>query len=216
EPEGIEFGPDTIARADALLEWARSLRDGYTHWPEGLPSPLHHPSPEEGDIAGKINSIFILAAAFLLHHELAHAEYGHVAPGTNEEKLQREKEADMVAFGRFFDNSTSLHDLKLIGWAMLLPLLYALDLVRWPSGLFAERHLHTHHRLAHLMAHLNFSDPFLEDYFGLLCADALKTFCIAHGIAPELGGPKFGRVDDVLQHMVNELDRFDPVAPTTP
>lgn len=215
EPDGIEFSPAMVARAEELLEWARSISKEYTDWPKDLPSPRHHPTTMEGDIARKINSIFVDAVAFLLHHELVHAQYGHVALGTNEERLQREKEADIAAFSRFFDHTTSLHEFKLIGWAMLLPLLYALDLVHTPRGLFAERHLHTHHRLAHLMAHLDFADPYLEDYFGFLCADALRSFCIRHSIVLELGGPKFDRVDDALQHIVNELDRFDPAAPWT-
>lgn len=203
-PDYPEFSAATRERAARLFEWARSLPAGYTAWPRDLPSPQIHTGDEERNLAGKVNSIFQSAIGWQLHHELAHAIYEHVMSGTDAEILQQEKEADLVAYARFIDHFPP--ESPLLGYAILAPHLYALVLARTQEGLFAKRHLHVHHRLAHALAHLGYRDPRMQDYFGSMCVHALQIFCVEHGIDQDLAGPQFERVDDLLQHLVDRLD----------
>lgn len=203
-PDYPEFSQATRARAARLLEWAQSLPVGYTPWPRDLPNPQAPEGDEERNVAGKVNAIFQSAIGWQLHHELAHALYEHHGSGTDAEILQQEKEADLVAYARFIDHFPP--ESPLLGFAVLAPHLYALVLARSHEGLFARQHLHVHHRLAHALAHLGYQDPRMQDYFGSMCAHALQTFCAQHGIDQDLTGPRFERVDDLLQHLVNRLD----------
>lgn len=209
---GLEFN-QSLEHAEQLIVWACSLPTAYTRWPLALPSPDLRTLPKDyRDLAEKTATIFRVAVAWLLHHEFAHAQYRHGVHGIPEsERLEQEKDADIVAYSRFFDDSSSEGDRRLMGWSILVPHLYALAAAPSPASLFADRHLHVHHRLAHALAHLNFRDPHNQDYFGALCADAVRTFYIKNDINPRLGsGPKFPRVNDYFQYLVDGLDAFDP------
>lgn len=211
---GPEHSPETLRRARSLLTWARSLPACYSFWPHGLPSPKHHESKEEAELAAKTNTIFQSAIACLLHHELAHAVYGHMANGTRAEILEREKEADLVAYSRFFEYVSTQRERRIVGWSILVPHLYGLEMARTPSALFARTHLHVHHRLTHALAHLDYADPHDQDYFGMLCADVIRAFYLKHRIDPRLvPGTKFDRVGDLLQYLVDCLDRLAPDSP---
>lgn len=74
----IYFDTPLKERAARLLDWAASLKNGHTDWPEGLSSPVHQQDEDERDISLKVNGVFQQAVAFYLFHEFAHAQQGHL------------------------------------------------------------------------------------------------------------------------------------------
>jgi len=46
----------------------------------------------------------------------------------------------------------------------------------------------------------------MQDYFGSMCVRSLQLFCVERGIHQALAGPRFERVDGLLQHLVDRLD----------
>jgi hypothetical protein len=199
-------------RAGNLLCWSKKLRHAYSKWPADAPSPISY-RDEEKELSGKVNTIFLAAVALILHHEFCHASQGHTTPGwTREQILELEKEADDFAHHQFLDGLSAEHDKRIRGWSVLIPPLSNLYLVEGPRGLFQEKHPHVHHRIAHALSRLNFSENENQDYFNGLCLSALTTFMIEHHILDNDFHRKpglrksFERMSDALEYFLGELD----------
>ena len=201
-------------RAENLLCWSKDLRNAYAKWPANAPSPVSY-RREEKELTGKVNTIFLAAVALILHHEFCHASQGHMTSGwTREQALELEKEADDFAHHQFLDGLSAEHDKRIRGWSVLIPHLSSLYLVDGPRGLFQEKHPHVHHRIAHALSRLNFSENENQDYFNGLCLSALTTFMIEHRLLnkdfhndPDLING-FERMSDALEYFLGELDLF--------
>ncbi len=209
---------DLISRAAELLEWASGIRNNYTPWPEGLPSPQHSESDAERDYALKANGIFQHAAAFLLYHEYGHVRQGHLdAVDPAQERAHRlatavemEREADDFAYRVLVGNHDSEDIRKLKAWAVLAPALSSLYLVDGRAGLQQRRHPHLHHRIADLLAKLDFQDEAIRFYYQYLCAIVLRTFdkAYAAGNGATLTARVFETADDAFNAEMDELDEF--------
>lgn len=96
--------PD-LEKAGELLSWATSVdwqikaegkqrQSPLPEWPQSLPRPIENPQKESNeDVADKL---FLSAVGFILHHELAHVEFGHTNT-TGDESIHNEKDADRAA-----------------------------------------------------------------------------------------------------------------------
>ena len=208
-------------RAAQLLSWATGLKDKYTRWPQNLPSPSLSTatSVEEREYSAKVNGIFQEAIAFMLYHEFAHIFQGHLdvydrAPTPEASALtkQLEREADDFAF-RIFVMETDGDDVRCIkGWAVLSASLSSLYLIDSPAAIFQERHPHLHHRVAHALSQLNFSNTKDRDYYWYLCSVVLTVFAKAHNLggangrlAPEV----FDTALDAVNAQLDELDALE-------
>nr|WP_312383302.1 phage exclusion protein Lit family protein [Stenotrophomonas geniculata] len=209
---------DLTSRAAALLEWASGLRNAYTPWPRGLPSPTHADSEQERSYALKINGIFQYATAFLLYHEFGHVQLGHLdaidlydeAPETLVTAVQLEREADDFAYRALVAHDDSDPVRRLKGWAVLVPALSSLYLVDGRAGLYQRRHPHLHHRIADLLAKLNFQDEQSRFYYHYLCSTVLLTFDRAYQANKDapLTPRVFETVDDAFAAEMDDLDNF--------
>lgn len=209
---------DLERRAAALLEWASSLRQAYTPWPAGLPSPEHAESAQERDYAWKVNGIFQYATAFLLYHEFGHVRqrhFGALDPRGNDAAalataIQLEHEADDFAYRVLVAHDDSEHVRSLKGWAVLAPALSSLYLVDGRAGLYQRRHPHLHHRVANLLAKLDFQNEQIRFYYHYLCSTVLLTFDRAYqanhnmSLTPRI----FETVDEAFEAEMNDLDDF--------
>lgn len=205
-------------RAAELLNWASSLRSGYTHWPDDLPSPRHsHPGPER-DYVHKANGIFQQAAAFVLFHEFGHIRQQHLdvvhprdqAVEALATAIEMEREADDFAFRVLVSANDDEATLRLKGWSILTPALSSLYLLNGRAGVFQRRHPHLHHRIQDLLAKLDFQDEQSRFYYHYLCATVLRVFDRAHdaGAHDRLTPELFETADDALAAEINALDAF--------
>lgn len=214
----IMLATGLTARAAELLQWASELRISYTRWPVGLPSPMHAASPQEQEYASKVSKIFRYATAFMLYHEFGHIRQGHICavepgntdPGARATAIQLEREADDYAFGALVAYHDSEDDRMLKGWAILTPALSSLYLIDGRAGLIQCRHPPLHHRIADLLAKLNFVNSRHRSYFNYLCATVLRTFDRAYR---DTGGATltphvFSTGDEAFEAEMSELDHF--------
>lgn len=209
---------DLTRRAAALLEWASGLRQAYTPWPAGLPSPEHSDSAQERDYVLKVNGIFQYATAFLLYHEFGHVRQRHfdaVDPQDGGAEalttaVQLEREADDFAYRLLVAHDDPEPIRRLKGWAVLAPALSSLYLVDGRAGLYQRRHPHMHHRIASLLAKLNFQDEQSRFYYHYLCSTVLLTFDRAYQADHDvpLTPRVFETVDEAFQVEMDELDDF--------
>lgn len=96
--------PELRAAGD-LLSWATSvdwqvrvegkhLAEPLPKWPDSVPRPIENPEAESNeDVADKL---FLSAVGFILHHERAHIQFGHVRT-EGVESVLNEKDADAAA-----------------------------------------------------------------------------------------------------------------------
>lgn len=209
---------DLERRAAALLEWASSLRQAYTPWPAGLPSPEHVESAQERDYALKVNGIFQYATAFLLYHEFGHVRQRHFGALDSRghdaaalaTAIQLEHEADDFAYRVLVAHDDSEHVRSLKGWAVLAPALSSLYLVDGRAGLYQRRHPHLHHRVANLLAKLDFQNEQSRFYYHYLCSTVLLTFDRAYQANHDMSlTPRiFETVDEAFEAEMNDLDDF--------
>jgi Peptidase U49 len=80
---------DWQAKAGGLAE-----SGSMPEWPNGLPRPIPDPKKESNEDVG--DKLFLSAVGFILHHELAHIRFEHVAQNSTDSILN-EKEADRAA-----------------------------------------------------------------------------------------------------------------------
>ena len=178
----IHFDTPFKFRAASLLDWAASLKDGYSPWPEGLPSPTHHENEEEKTTAEKANGIFEQAIAFCMFHEFAHTEQGHLSflrvddadPIDAQSVLEMEREADDFAYRVMVSPEDTVRDLAIKAWPMLAAVLSSFYLIHGPQGVYQERHPHLHQRVEQLLAKFNFATGMNRDYFHHLSSTVLK------------------------------------------
>lgn len=178
----IYFDTPLKERAARLLDWAASLKNGHTDWPEGLPSPVHQQDDEERNISLKVNGVFQQATAFYLFHEFAHAQQGHLDFMTAEANaevdpqavLEMEKEADDFAYRVMVSPDDDEDTLVVKAWPILAAVLSSFYLIHGPRGVYQERHPHLHQRVAHMLAKLNFPRGMHHDYYHYLCSTVLK------------------------------------------
>lgn len=104
--ESIDIKSDPeLEKAGELLGWATSVdwqikaegkvrQTPLPEWPESLPRPIVNPPKcSNEDVA---DNLFLCATGFVLHHELAHIQFGHTrAKGV--ESILNEKDADRAA-----------------------------------------------------------------------------------------------------------------------
>ena len=178
----IYFDTSLKERAARLLDWAASLKNGHTDWPEGLPSPMHHQDEEERDISLKANGIFQQAVAFCLFHEFAHAQQGHLDFMTAEANaevdpqsiLEMEREADDFAYRVMVSLDDDEDALVVKAWPILAAVLSSFYLIHGPQEVYQEQHPHLHQRVAHMLAKLNIPLGMHHDYYHYLCSTVLK------------------------------------------
>jgi hypothetical protein len=210
------YSDEVRRRAHKLLEWSKNLRHGYTEWPAGTPSPQRY-LWEEKQLTEKVNNLFLTAGALMLHHELAHAIQGHIAPGaTDAEALEQEKDADDVAHHQFLDAASTEVDKRIRAWSVLILPLSSLYLTTSPRLLFQTVHPHIHHRIAAAVSRLNFMEDHNKDYFDGLCIVAVTTYMVEQDLLdpnfqndPELK-KRFERASDALEYFSDQLDSLDP------
>lgn len=212
----INLSNDLTKRAAQLLDWAASLRRGYTPWPAELPSPEYSASSEEQDYALKVNGIFQSACAFLLYHEFCHATQGHFEAraysDTSEESLatavQLEREADEYAFNALVDINDDEQTRRVKGWAVLAPALSSLYLIGDCSELFQRRHPHLHHRIDEILQRLNYTHEPTRFYYQYLCSTVLTVFHEAERTEDpgNLYPTEFEDADEALRTKLDELD----------
>ncbi|WP_442682174.1 phage exclusion protein Lit family protein [Stenotrophomonas sp. JC08] len=178
----IHFDTPLKERAARLLDWAASLKHGYTPWPQGLPSPAHQKDEEEREICLKANSVFQQAVAFYLFHEFAHAQQGHlgfITAGSGEgldpnSVLEMEKEADDFAYRMIVSHDDDEETLRHKAWPILAAVLSSFYLIHGPQEVYQERHPHLHQRVAHMLAKLNLPEGQSQDYYHYLASTVLK------------------------------------------
>lgn len=178
----IYFDTHLKQRAAHLLDWASSLKHGYTPWPQGLPSPVHQRDEEERELCLKANGVFQQAVAFYLFHEFAHVQQGHLAfmaaaPGEQADPnivLEMEKEADDFAYRMIVSHDDDEEALRRNAWPILAAVLSSFYLIHGPQEVYQERHPHLHQRVAHMLAKLNFPEGQSQDYYHYLASTVLK------------------------------------------
>lgn len=178
----IYFDTPIKERAARLLDWAASLKNGYTDWPEGLPSPVHHQDQDERDISLKTNTVFQQAVAFYLFHEFAHAQQGHLdfmsaaadAEVDPQSVLEMEREADDFAYRVMVSPDDDEDALVIKAWPILAAVLSSFYVIHGPQEVYQERHPHLHHRVAHMLTKLNFPAGRHHDYYHYLSSIVLK------------------------------------------
>jgi len=86
-----------LQSAETLLKWARNnlAGDGKRPWPTNLPSPAT-PHEQNGDVVS-VNELFLVAMAWIIHHEIAHVKLGHSTLTTASLSMAEEKQADIAA-----------------------------------------------------------------------------------------------------------------------
>jgi hypothetical protein len=102
---GADFSlAEHTARAAQLLQWAvlHNVAQNDTSWPSALPQP-QAPGAHASVDAVLANELFFCAVAWVLHHELAHHNLGHL--DTNIKNEQQEREADLAATTWLLDNA---------------------------------------------------------------------------------------------------------------
>lgn len=203
---------DVRRRAGELLRWSKGLRHDFTDWPSDAPSPVSY-LPEEKSLTEKVNTLFLTAAALMLHHEFCHAIQRHMAPHrTPGEILEQEKEADDFAYHQFLDAASTELDKRKLGWSVLILPLSCLYLVLGPLGLFQSQHPHIHHRIGAALSRLNFMEDRNCDYFNGLCIAAVTTYMVEHGLLDQdfRNDPnlhmQFERASDALNYFSDQLD----------
>ena len=199
-----------VARSDALWNWARGIREGYTRWPKNLPSPRYQTSEVEIYYAEKANFVFERAASFLLSHEFAHVTLGHLDISRLDAtadilSVQLENEADQDAFNSIVDQGLEDKEKSAQAWAILSAMLSTLFTCRdLRCALKSGSHPPLHHRLGHLVHSLNFQGENYRYYFPLLCQMILQN------AFPELHQPEtyFEDAEEIFQIALDKLDEW--------
>ncbi|WP_295964335.1 phage exclusion protein Lit family protein [uncultured Xanthomonas sp.] len=216
----IHFDTPLKERAARLLDWAASLKDEYTNWPEDLPSPADQHDREEYDISLKTNGVFQQAVAFFLFHEFAHAQQGHLdfiatqpdVPVDQQSVLEMEKEADEFAYRVMVSADDDEDTLVVKAWPILAAVLSSFYLIHGPQEVYQERHPHLHQRVAHMLAKLNFPAGKHHDYYHFLSATVLKLSMegpfvrVLSGLESDEQPETFDSAVDALS---SELDTLD-------
>ncbi|MGE0536246.1 MAG: phage exclusion protein Lit family protein [Pirellulales bacterium] len=98
---------ERIEKASRLLEWtvniemalaaARRSKEPTPQvgWPNDLPKPI--PNPIHASDEHVTDELFLCAAAYILHHELAHIRLGHISSPDSDETRKLEEQADEAA-----------------------------------------------------------------------------------------------------------------------
>jgi hypothetical protein len=152
------------ARAARLLQWAFEIRVRATEapWPSDLPRPIEE--PPKGSPENVADELALVAAAYLLHHELAHDYLKHAEFG-DDVQVEQEKDADHFATDWLLKGLPETDDRFLkralgvaTAWAMLTA-------VRIHEGSFDEkRHPRSFDRLVHTL------DRYVRDPYHLVWA----------------------------------------------
>lgn len=198
-----------IDRAYKVLKWSANLRETYTPWPAGLPSPMHYDTERESWYGLKANFVFQKAVAYLLSHERAHVALGHLDAMPNARfagmLLEMENEADAAAYDDLLGQSLEDGEKLSEAWAMVAVLLSSFYLFRDPRiALLPGGHPALHHRVAHMIGRLALTDPHYDYYFSFLCRLVLQK------VFPEELKPKrqFDNWEDALTDAFDRLDRL--------
>jgi len=199
-----------LSRAHELLEWAGSLRLGYTPYPAGLPSPKFYATSQEQEYGLKANLVFQKAVAFVLSHERAHAQLGHLTIGerplTAQERLDMERDADMAAYDALVSQGLDDNEKLPEAWAVvsvMLSTFYLYEDAR--NALRPGGHPAVHHRVAHIIERLAMREPHYDYYFKFLCRLVLQA------VFPDVLAPE-RQFDDWEDALADAFDRLDGLA----
>lgn len=89
--EGKSVKNQILDEAEKLFQWGKSLKNGYSCWPQDLPMPTQY---EEESYVHIVDQIFLYAMNFIMCHEFAHI----VKSPQKGTPIEQELEADNVAF----------------------------------------------------------------------------------------------------------------------
>ena len=175
EYDAVDLSVPMLARARQLIDWAVSLQTTCTDYPPGLPSPLKYQNSEEQAYGETTNLAFQQAVAFLLGHEFAHANGGHLESidktTPNDEVIKAENEADNDAFERLIEQGYNDKDKLSKALAILMALVSSIYLGEERITTFRQvRHPNMDVRICNLMHKIDFQEKKNRDYFFLLAS----------------------------------------------
>lgn len=118
--EGKSVKNQILDEAEKLFQWGKSLKNGYSCWPQDLPMPIQYAGNSYVHI---VNQIFLYAMNFIMCHEFAHI----VKAPQKGTLIEQEREADDVAFelmlkGRDGNNDFTIYLGVIMGLATLIVL----------------------------------------------------------------------------------------------
>ena len=128
-----------VCDAIDVLNWARNNQavSGVEVWPEALPRPA---SGATGSAVSVANELFLVAIAWIIHHEIAHVRANHPAMHRTY-AVKQELEADEIATDWILDNCQDPAQRKKRELGMVTALL-AMQLLDEPSGV--ETYVRSH------------------------------------------------------------------------
>ncbi|MHB1843368.1 MAG: phage exclusion protein Lit family protein [Deltaproteobacteria bacterium] len=126
QPTVFNFADDPpVDAAMKLLSW--SVRSNAGAWPSGAPRPTYPPKQGSDDHAA--TELMLCAAAFVLHHELAHYRLAHPPTRPGADSIENEREADREAARWVLDGATgAAHEKRMLGVAIGLTALVGLNI----------------------------------------------------------------------------------------
>lgn len=159
-PVDVDLTADeAVRKAMKLLKWAISCVLGEkTPWPPDCPVPAERaPNDDPNAIASELA---LVAAAFMLHHELAHHRHGHVGLRAGPESIEQERQADFAAAAWILGDRSRMMQAEFhkrsLGIAIGLSLLVALGIHSGAHG--GDTHPLDFDRLVHTLS-LHVTDP---------------------------------------------------------
>lgn len=207
--EEAPIEPELLRRALALGDWAGAMPWGYSPWPAGAPSPRSPTPGQEAFYAGKVNTVFLQATAFLLWHEVGHCVNGDLGRLNVDDAtaVAEEIRADDFAYAALIAADPSEAGRRRLAWPLLLPMLALIHLARAPADLFSRRHPFTHERLAQQLRRLNFEEIENCHYFEGL------AFLLFHLFAEKHALPVVAAVDNAQAGIAHYLALFSQLEP---
>lgn len=124
-PLDLDLDKDTYLRDGMeLLQWALNswLKNGDDNWPHHLPGPVRKPNTKSDEYVAQ--ELALCAAAFMIHHELAHVRFCHRGASLDLEREADQAAADWV-LGRLDNEDDAMFVKRSWGMAVALGILVA-------------------------------------------------------------------------------------------
>lgn len=183
-------GTDRLRLAEELSNWASQNlnKKGVDKWPDNLPSPI---AARRNDTDALVaNELFLCALAWMIHHEIAHAELQH-GVAISGIGIYEEKQADLKASEWVLDG-LECNDPKLkkrgLGVVTAILTLQSLEVNRVNNP---NTHPSAHQRLHSCLS------P-----YKIGCEEAIEAFAVVvlqvlfsdQGISPDIEGTSFSEI----------------------
>jgi hypothetical protein len=204
-----------INDAVALLGYALSLYDEYTHWPlDLLPNPERY-DDQEAHYVEKADAVFVQATAFILVHEYAHRYLGHLEDDelravtgiaqSSEERQEDEYAADRFAVEMMLAGAA--HADKETSYTMLCGVVVGLGAILLPHPTLdgGVEHPDPHLRL---QAGLSLLGQTSSDNLWGMGAMMLSLWTLASG-KPPVGGHTYDSLQSLFSVSMNQLNDSD-------